>query len=257
MSTNVYWGVPGALAAGANASVVLCGDSWLWYPVDNLAVELAAALPLQTFVVIGNNGAEAGEWATKYRKDIDFALKMYGRGAQLLILSGGGNDIAGTRDFLKIIKDDCSKATSVEACYRSAQPDEILLRIIAAYRGVIAKLRAYNKTATVLMHNYDYAWPTGKGLFGPSDWLKAPMDKALVPNKLRRPLFKELIKRLGEAQLALTKEPGLGPIVAVQSAGTLPDDKSSWANELHPKPSEFRRLARKALLPEIKRLNLV
>lgn len=256
MATNVHWGVPGALAAGANGSVLMIGDSWFWYPLDNLAVELAAALPNQSFVVVGSNGAEAGEWATKCRKDIDTAFDLYGAGVQLLMLSGGGNDIAGTRDFLKLLRDDCSGAQAVADCYRDAQPDEIVMRIMAAYRGVIAKLRARNRTATVMMHNYDHAWPTGKGVFGPSDWLELPMDKAGVPDKLRRPLFKDLVKRLHVAQAALIAEPGVAPAVAVLTAGTLADDKSAWANELHPKPAGFRKIVKKALLPAIKALKL-
>lgn len=257
MATNVYWGVPGALANEANASVLMIGDSWFWYPLDNLAVELAAALPNQTFVAVGSNGADAADWRGKYSKDIDYAFKMYGSGIQMLMLSGGGNDIAGTRDFLKILNDDCSSAQNVGDCYRTAQPDEIIMAVIAAYRSVIVKLRARNATATVVMHNYDHAWPTGLGLFGPSDWLKMPMDKAQVPDVLRRTLFRDLIERLRAAQLALISEPGIGPAVAVKTAGTLPDDKSAWANELHPKPAGFKRLVTKALLPQIKKLGLV
>ena len=60
------------------------------------------------------------------------------------------------------------------------------------------------------MHNYDFAWPTGKGLFGPADWLKAPMTKAKVPKGLRRELFKELLNRLRDAQLILKKEKAMG-----------------------------------------------
>jgi hypothetical protein len=114
------------------------------------------------------------------------------------------------------------------------------MAVVAACRSVIVKLRACNATATVAMQNYDHAWPTGKGLFGPSDWLKMSMEKAQVPEKLRRALFMNLIERLREAQLALIGAPGIGPAVAVKTAGTLPEDKSAWVNELHPKPAGFK-----------------
>jgi hypothetical protein len=254
---NVFWGVPGALNAGANASILMLGDSWFWYPADNLAVEIGAALPAQTLVVIGNNGAEAAQWADKYRKDINFGFKMYGQGAQALMLSGGGNDIAGMADFMRILQPNCSGAQTVADCYLEGQPEAIMSRIIGAYREVILRFRAHNAQAPVLMHNYDNAWPTGKGLFGPADWLKAPMEAAKVPKALRRDLFKDLVARLRQAQLALKKERQLGTLVAIGSAGTMPEEESGmnqwWANELHPTPQGFKLLAKKAFVPALKK----
>ena len=258
---NVYWGVHGAVSAGASTSVLMIGDSWFWYPVDNLAFEIGSAMPGQTLVVVGNNGAEAAQWSDKYRKDIDFGFRMYGRDIHALVLSGGGNDIAGMSDFLRILKDDCSKAKSIDECYREGQPDAIISKIIGAYREVILRFRAYNQTAGVLLHDYDHAWPTGKGMFGPADWLKAPMDKAKVPKSMRRDLFRDLLAHLRAAQLKLKQEKSMGTIVAVPSAGTMPDDDGSkerwWANELHPTPAGFRLLATKAFVPELKKLQTV
>lgn len=255
---DIYWGATGALTAGATPVALFLGDSWFWYPIDNLPIEIRAAFPVSDFVVIGRTGAEAADWAVKQRKEIDFAFKMYASSVQALVLSGGGNDIAGMSDFLRILADDCSKAKTVEDCYRIAQPGEIIAAITSAYRGVILKFRAYNTTATVFGHNYDYAWPTGKGVFGPADWLKAPMDKAKVPKALRRDVFKSLVQLLRKAQISLGKEKGLGPFVAIESAGTMPDESTDkdrwWANELHPTPAGFRLLAQKAFIPALQKV---
>ena len=74
-------------------------------------------------VVIGKNGSEAQDWATKQRKEIDFAFKIYAKDVRALLLSGGGNDIAGTADFMRILAEDCSKAKTVAQCYGDGQPD--------------------------------------------------------------------------------------------------------------------------------------
>jgi hypothetical protein len=249
-----YWGAPGAIAAGANPAALYVGDSWFWYPLDNLVVEIAAGFPGRDFVVVGRNGAEAGEWATKGRKEIEHAFKFYASGVQALVLSGGGNDVAGSADFLRIVADDCSGATTAGECYRAGQPDALIAALSAAYAGVILKFRAHNDGAPVFLHNYDHAWPTGQGLFGPADWLKAPMDKAKVPKALRRELFKDLMQRLRAAQLALARnKAAYGKVVAIASAGTLPEDASWWANELHPTPAGFKRLAQKAFVPALKK----
>ena len=252
---QVYWGLHGALNASANPAALFLGDSWFWYPLDNLATEIGASFPNNDFLVIGRNGGEATEWATKTRKDIDLAFKFYASGVQAFFLSGGGNDIAGSNDFLRLLQDYCSKAKSIEECYRVAQPEELITQITGAYRSVITKFRAYNTSATVFMHNYDNAWPTGKGLFGPADWLKVPMDKAKVPKDLRRPLFKDLLARLRKVQLELAKDKSLGPLVAIESAGTFPesDPDSWWANELHPTPKGFRLLAKNAFRGPVKK----
>jgi hypothetical protein len=244
VANNVFWGVPGAIAAQANPTILAIGDSWFWYPMDNLAQEIGAALDQQTLVVVGRNGAEAAQWSDRYRKDIDVGFKFYGEGVQALLLSGGGNDIAGVSDLLRLLQDDCAKATDVAGCFRAGQPDAIIAKIIGAYRELILRFRARNTTAPVLTHNYDYAWPTGKGVFGPADWLKEPMDRAKVPKALRRDLFRALVDRLREAQLGLKKDKALGPVVALRSAGTMPDEPEGqerwWANELHPTPEGFR-----------------
>lgn len=184
---------------------------------------------------------------------------MYGSGVQALLLSGGGNDIAGMSDFLRLVQDDCSKAKTVAECFREGQPEAIISKIIGAYKEVVLRFRAYNNTAPVLVHNYDYAWPTGKGLFGPADWLKEPMDKAKVPKALRRDLFRGLLDQLRAAQLVLKKEKSLG-VIAVRSAGTLPDGDAVkdqwWANELHPTPAGFKLLVKKAFAPELRKIPL-
>lgn len=180
------------------------------------------------------------------------SFKLYASGVRGLLLSGGGNDIAGMDDFLRLLKPDCSQAAAVEDCFAPGQPDAIMEGLDAAYRELIARFRAWNGSAPVFLHQYDYAWPTGQGLFGPADWLKAPMDAAKVPAALRRPLFKQLIGELKLRQIDMSLDAALGTVVVMDTAGVLPeDDDSMWANELHPTPSGFRRIVKRAVLPAL------
>lgn len=94
------------------------------------------------------------------------------------------------------------------------------------------------------------------------------MDLAKVPAAmpLRRDVFKTLLAALRKAQLALAKDKsvGLGPLVAIKSAGTKPEptdpaassDDQWWANELHPTPKGFRLLATQAFIPALKAAGL-
>lgn len=255
---SVHSGTISAGPDGIFPRLLMLGDSWLWYPLGtNLPLEISKKYPQLDFLLIGANGSEAADW-TKGRlsKEIDRAFKLYARSTGGLLLSGGGNDVAGSTDFLDIIRANCSKAQSPADCYQPGQPAALLNDILGAYRTVILKFRGYNPTSPVYTHNYDHVWPTGKGVFGPADWLKAPMAAAKVPESLRRALFKDLMRRLHEAQVALAAEPNLGPIVVIESTGTLPEDPEKtdtwWANELHPTVKGFRKLARDAFIPMMK-----
>ncbi|HSV53907.1 MAG TPA: hypothetical protein VLJ57_17450 [Burkholderiaceae bacterium] len=254
MSDNVFWGTHSALAASAAPSMMLIGDSWFWYPFNNLAREIGVRRPHQQLLVVGRNGAEAAEWDTKYRKDIDFAFEMYGNSVSTLLLSGGGNDVAGMNDFLRLLKDDCSEENDVPGCYRTAQPEALLAMIMGCYRALITKFRAYNPMAPVILHQYDHAWPSGQGVFGPAKWLRAPMERAQVPEDLRKDLFTDLIRQLKIAQSKLAMEPALGKVFVANTAGVLPDDADVWANELHPTPEGFALLAREGLEPQLRRV---
>lgn len=256
--SNIYWGVHSALTDHVQPTILIVADSWFWYPMHNLAAAIGEQMRDETLVAVGFTGAEATQWGERYRKDIDFGFRMYADSVQALLLSGGGNDIAGMKDFLRIIRDDCSGAQTVEQCFQPGQPAVILSKIMGAYTEVILRFRAYNQRAPVLMHNYDYAWPTGKGVFGPADWLRAPMEKARVPAALRRPLFKLLINELHKAQQQLANDHRLGPLVALKSAGTLPETgdvvQQWWANELHPTPRGFNLLAEQVFVPALEQV---
>ena len=97
----------------------------------------------------------------------------------------------------------------------------------------------------MVVHNYDYAIPTGKGFFLFGKWLKAPMDLAQVPSALRRPLIRELVDRL-EIMLKGLDDP-VAQVRCVDSSGTLTEDE--WANELHPTPEGFDRIVRERWIP--------
>lgn len=256
MAGKVFWGIESLRSSPdvvGDPTLILVGDSWFWYPFNNLASELAAQLlGDHRLLVLGNNGAKAQEWSTKYRKQIDLAFRWYAGSCQALLLSGGGNDIAGTDDFDPIVEDNCKAFTSVAQCYSPGQPRVIMGKIEASYREVIAKFRKYNQLAPVVCHNYDKAWPTGRGVFGPADWLKAPMDHASVPNSLRRDLFEDLLMDLNACQKALAKEKAtLGNILPIQTTGTLPDKKGVWANELHLQPWAYDRMVKQAWIPAL------
>lgn len=226
-------------------AVVALGDSWFWYPNNNLSYPLQRILNVngaQPMLVLGASGADAEEYTQNtYMRQLERVLDYnlgYGRTVQAVFLSGGGNDVAGTEDFLPLLKPGCSGASSADDCFRVGEPDRTA-RTVAAYLKAVHDLVQQLLPGTpVLVHTYDYAIPNGKGFLGLGQWLRDPMDSVGVPRNLQRQVVRRLIDALARAQLdAMTPT-----FLSVEARGTLVPDE--WANELHPTVGGFNKIAR-------------
>lgn len=248
---RIYWNQYYALQeSGESVDVLALGDSWFHYPFNNLLTPLHAALDRPTIYAIGDNGARAdelcrGAWLARFR----WMLQQHPT-IRLVCISAGGNDFAGVGDLdERILRGNCSTARDVPDCYRAGEPEGVLAAVGDAYRRMIDEVAALRPGATVLVHNYDYAIPDGRTLPGLRSWLALPMDNAQVPTEgapregLRRELVRDLIDRFTLTLDALeTTDPAASvPVELVWSAGTLAD--GGWANELHPRPLAFARIA--------------
>lgn len=170
-----------------------------------------------------------------------------------MLLSAGGNDFAGFDDFQKILLPDCSHCAQPADCFDDHELANLISSVEQSYEKLIHAALAFRPGIRVLIHNYDYAIPTGKGFPGLGQWLKAPMDARHVPDSddlrpgsFRRELIKLLIDRLGSMQQTLAAQFS-GFVIHVPTPGTLADDQ--WANELHATVDGFDKLGRQWFAP--------
>ena len=238
--------------SGENVDVLAIGDSWFHYPNNNLVPPLYGVLEQPTLYVLGDNGARAdelcaGSWFANFTRMLtDYPT------IKLVCTSAGGNDFAGVGDLDdKILKADCSAATSAEQCFRTGQPGGVFAAVVASYRTLLDAVSAMHPGLPVLLHNYDYAIPDGRTLPGMRSWLKLPMDNCRVPTAgaplggIRREIVRILIDHFTLALDALEAAYTGGTKARAElvwTAGTL--GNAEWANELHPKPRAFNRLGR-------------
>lgn len=262
---NVYWDSSAMEIDGVFPSILAIGDSWFWYPLPggSLITPLGDLVaPKSHFIfALGNNGAEAFDYVYgKYSRSIRTALKLHGSSLSAAFISGGGNDFAGMNDLRPMLNADCSAALQAADCFRPSNDAGTLAWLMAktaeSYRMLIGQIMAASRPETfILMHNYDYAYPTGKGVFSSkASWLKPALDDAKVPAGLQRDCVKFVIDALSYALETLTQ---IDPdrVFLVDSRGTLAE--SDWANELHPKPAGFKKIAKSAWLPVLKKIGLV
>lgn len=260
---NVYWDAELLNQDGLAASILAIGDSWFWYPFPGGSL-LNALGPLvatkqHTILAFGNNGAEAFDYVHGvYRKQVDTGLKFHGAGVSAVFISGGGNDFAGFSDLRPLLKSDCTGITTARGCYRT-NPGEaldlLMSRTEQSLDELIAKVLKKCRPGTeVFLHTYDNAVPSGKGVFGgSSSWLKQALDDARVAPQLQRDCVVFLIDEFSKRLKAIRKRYP-GEVFLVDSRGTLVN--ADWANELHPKPQGFRKIAKNAWLPVLRKRGL-
>jgi hypothetical protein len=175
---------------------------------------------------------------------------------QALLLSAGGNDVAGD-EFFSFINNARSGLPAVN--------DEVLDGAVngtfkTAYEYLIDKALAAAADLKIKMpiftHGYDYPWPDGRPVIsflwwkiGP--WFDRPFNAKNYPNtdaatlKTRHDITAKFIDAVNKMLAGLAADSKYaGKVFHVDTRGTLLME-NEWANELHPLNPGFARLADK------------
>jgi hypothetical protein len=257
MADSPFWDDEQLDNAGLDATVLAIGDSWFWYPINNLMSPINYELDLtdldSAILVRGGLGAEAAHYVKpRFLKQITQDVKkkpgkkgevVRGQKLKAILLSGGGNDVAGLDDMLYILNENNSKAKKAEDCFHKDRFPERLQRIKNDYETLLKTIRKHQTKIPIFVHCYDYAPPNGKGFLGIGMWLKKPMEEAKVPKKLHIPVVKALIDHL--ADILQNLHDPKNNLVFVDSRGALSQTDDDWANELHPTSRGFTKLVRR------------
>jgi hypothetical protein len=245
------------LAARARATtkgwVVAEGDSWFDYPGSDILDWL------QQFGYDVESVSRAGDRAEMMafgRGQLDkFAAaveKVIGRGEtpKAILLSAGGNDIAGT-EFGFLLNHAGSPREGFNESVVTGVIDE---RIRDAYLHIIARVTAVceqmiGSAVPILLHGYGHVVPDGDGVLGgwgplPGPWLRPGfIEKGFNNLAGNTELMRQLMDRFN---VMLAGVAGEFPHVRYVDLRTvLPATKRLWANELHPKEQGFRLAAEK------------
>jgi hypothetical protein len=262
--------------AGEYPAVLAIGDSWFWYPGNNLLDALAnhpkLKDPFRHMVRLGENGALLSEYVDlpgrpgrlgKRLKDLLQRDPM--QYFSVFAVSGAGNDAV---DYSLGLKPDCSGAATPADCVSDEGMSALLRGVTQAMslllHEVLWAFEAQARHPAVLLHGYDYAVPDARGfalagipVTGP--WLASAMDARGVPTDaaLRGGVVKILIDRLNAA-FARYASPAAG-IHFVDSRGTLDSGsgyQGDWENELHPTPAGFDRIVDRRWIPVLQGLGI-
>jgi lysophospholipase L1-like esterase len=239
--------------------IVAEGDSWFDYPLNDVLTMLedehgfdveAVAHKGDTVEDIAYGAGQFDDFARLIEK-----LLRQGRVPDAILLSGGGNDIAGD-EFVILINHVLSGLPAVNADIVRGVVD---IRLRNAYTFLISGLteiamQYLDRSIPILLHGYDYAVPDGRGFLGgwaflPGPWLQPGLFQKGYQNlSTNKAIVRTLIDAFNVMLQQVSRMPQFGHVKYVDLRGTLSQGagyKTDWANELHPTKGGFRAVAAK------------
>lgn len=235
------------VAAAAPKYFLAEGDSWFDYPkVLGTGGGAISHLKRQMNIDVLNLASAGDEvrqmMGVEQRKRLETLLNSGRPAFDVLLFSGGGNDIVGDQLCLWVREND-GTFPAAQALDTSRFGD-VLRTVESGYRDLIgirdrAVLRT-GKPCTIVTHGYDFPPVTGRGVCGYGPWLRPslayrgwddPADQALI--------VRTMLDRFAQMLQSLERNtPGfrVAPTQGVLGA-------ADWHNELHPNRAGFEKIA--------------
>jgi hypothetical protein len=256
-------------------NIVAEGDSWFAYPPSwlvgkppNLISHISGwSKGKANFYSMASNGDEAvdmvsGKEKHKLVEVLRWHTKRQGRKpVDLLLFSGGGNDVVGENDYERFIRPFKPGYTARE-CLRINRLKRKTKQIGLAYQELADIRDHYSPTTVIMTHTYDYPCASLQGmnflggLIKNKGWMKRYMDAVNIPEKLQTSVIREFMDMMANESLAVAQS--RDKIVVVDTRRTLLN-KIDWLNEIHPNRHGFSAIASKMyvqiekLFPALKR----
>jgi lysophospholipase L1-like esterase len=251
-----------ATARGAAGLLVAEGDSWFQYPFFNTleALEDGYGYDIESVAHAGDTvesmAYDPGQLNGLAR--LLAKLKERERKPTAILLSGGGNDIAGAVLWTLLNHHGAPRRGFNEAIMGGVFDERLRLATITLI-GAVTELHKFHfgNRPRILIHGYDYPVPDGRGYAGgfwvlPGPWLE-PQFRGRGYEVLSEStdLMAALIDRFNRMMASVAAEPPLDHVRYVDLRRTLSRQlggnayRKMWANELHPTGDGFKRVAQK------------
>jgi len=257
-SASGTWAIaPEVTFASQSAGVLIAeGDSWFDYPFHDVLKDLddlygfdveSVAHKGDTVEEMAYAGGQLDEFSRRVEKVLRSGVKP-----RAILLSGGGNDVAG--DELAILLNHA--ASGIPGLNESVVAGVIDQRLSNAYVTILSAITAVCQGAgaegvPIVVHGYDYPVPDGRGFLGgwgplPGPWLEPGfLRKGYDAMDQRRPLIRSLIDRFNSMLKSVSRLSQFKHVRYVDLRGTLStgaDYKDWWGNELHPTAKGFEKV---------------
>jgi hypothetical protein len=205
------------------------------------------------FYSMASNGDEAVDMVSgKEKHKLVNVLRWHKKArnrkpVDLLLFSGGGNDVVGENDYERFIRPYKAGYTARE-CLRVGRLERKIKQIGLAYHELVDIRDHYSPSTIIITHTYDYPYASLVGmnflggLIKNSGWMKRYMDDVEIPEKLQTKVIREFMNLMAEESLKVQQK--RSNFFVVETRRTLLD-KKDWLNEIHPNKDGFKAIAAK------------
>lgn len=244
---------------GNNGVLVAEGDSWFDYPLndvlgcleDNFGYRVeSVAHKGDTLESMAYDDAQLVALQRRFER-----VQEQGTSPRAILLSGGGNDIAGD-EFAVLLNHQRSQLPPLNAGIVDGIVNVRLRAALARLIGAVTEfsLQYFDRVIPVVVHGYGYAVPDGRGFLGgfwvlPGPWLEPGFRRKGYPDlSFNTAVVERLIDTFNAMLASLPGQAGLGHVRYVDLRPGLSNDlpsayRAAWANELHPTPVGYRAVA--------------
>jgi hypothetical protein len=246
-------------AMGNNGVLVAEGDSWFDYPLNDVlsCLEDEHGYDVESVAHKGDrveNMAYADGQLTDLSRLIEKLIRQ-GITPKAILLSGGGNDIAGD-EFGMLLNHKKSAISGLNDKIFEGVMDRISHAYVTIIWSVMQLCRErLGKEIPILVHGYDYPIPDGRGFMGgwgplPGPWLEPGFrEKGFEELTERITIMTDLIDRFNlMLENVASLQQFAGNVAYVNLRGSLKNGttyKKDWANELHPTKDGFSTVTKK------------
>jgi hypothetical protein len=241
-----------AAQAGTKGWLIAEGDSWFDYPGTDLLDALQqSAYDVESVARAGDRVEMMAFGRGQLEKFAAAVEKVIGSGhtPKAILLSGGGNDIAGSEFGFLINHAGSPKQGFNDSVVRGVIEE----RIRDAYVWIIRTItdlcqKMLKQKVRIILHGYGYPIPDGDGVLGgwgplPGPWLRPGfIEKGFDSLVQNTDMMHALIDRFNAMVQGVAAD--FTHVRYVNLRDVLPATKSLWANELHPKANGFKLAAK-------------
>lgn len=243
-------------------TVLAEGDSWFAYPrkyilfgaANNVVDWLKKKHDGETLLIddIASNGDEAVAMVSGESK-LEMLRRLDEEHFDILLFSGGGNDIVGKYDFDYFLLPRAG-LSSWQECIHMDRFTRRLEMIERAYADLVELTLQFscNRDIKIVTHTYDLALPNPKGATFFGNMLKVKdgkswmhpylMEKGIVDEEEQKAIVHFMLTTFKDRLIALGEKTG-GTLRVVDTHGLV--QKDQWLNEIHPDSEGFETVADK------------
>ena len=241
-------------------SIVSEGDSWFSYPPQWLLAGPNSNVVDHIYDFIGRGGERTANLLrleshgdevrtmTSGRQFDDLKDILTNCQPDLLLFSGGGNDIVGKYDLCPLLNPYRRGYTAAQ-CIDTDRFDRRKSEIADSFEHLLEACRLHSPNTFVVTHNYDIPQPRDVGarfLWGlefVEPWIHPYLvKKGIRDSELQLGVIQHILSAFREDLDVLAEQHDQLRVADTQ--GTLiAGSDDDWLNEIHPTPSGFRRIA--------------